>query len=119
MMADAAADVNLTERLRDEERAYSVRLRQPNGKVSGKMHAYVGGMAVSVFATSRAPRAGGSKRVGSRTGKPVATFVLEHCRFQLLEVGLAVYSAADDSEVTLLGSVRLSLSLSLSLSVSL
>ena len=62
MMADAAADVNLAERLRDEERAYSVRLRQPNGKVSGKnMHAYVGGMAVSVFATSRKRPATGSR----------------------------------------------------------
>ena len=39
-MADAAEQVSLAERLRDEERAYTVRVRQPNGKTSGRMHAY-------------------------------------------------------------------------------
>eukprot|EP01043_Picozoa_sp_COSAG02_P057432 COSAG02_NODE_6972_length_3256_cov_1.597403_2_plen_136_part_00 len=39
-MADTA-EVSLAKRLRDEERAYTVRVRQPNGKTSGRMHAYV------------------------------------------------------------------------------
>jgi hypothetical protein len=35
------AEVSLAKRLQDEERAYTVRVRQPNGKTSGRMHAYV------------------------------------------------------------------------------
>ena len=94
-------EAGLAEQLRDERRVYEVRLRQRGGKTSAKLHAHVGGMAVTLFASSsRKQKMTGSARASS-TSKPVRTFVLERCRLQLLEAGLVIFDGSD--EVTLIG----------------